>query len=82
MIIRINDLNKALLVINHDIMIIVISPAKTLDFETAAVTTQHTQPIFLDESERIIKKLKSLSKKKIKELMKRSDSSKKMGCVC
>lgn len=54
-------------------MIVVISPAKTLDFETASATEQHTNPLFLDESERIIKKLKSLSKKKIKELMNISD---------
>ena len=50
-------------------MILVISPAKTLDFDSELITTQHHIPESLDKSERLIKKLRSLSKKKIGELM-------------
>lgn len=50
-------------------MILVISPAKTLDFESDPVTSQHYIPDSLDRSERLIKKLRTLSKKKIGELM-------------
>ena len=55
-------------------MLVVISPAKTLDFETEPVITDHSLPLFLDDSEKLIKKLRSLSKKKIKELMNISDN--------
>lgn len=51
-------------------MKIIISPAKSLDFETNAPTSLHTTPRFLEESERLHKKLKTLSRKKLSELMK------------
>lgn len=51
-------------------MKIIISPAKTLDFETKATTEVFTQPRFLDQSEKLNKKLKTLSRKKLAELMK------------
>ena len=54
-------------------MLVVISPAKTLDFETSPTIQDYSVPNFLDDSEKIIKKLRSLSKKKIKELMNISD---------
>ncbi|WP_299061800.1 peroxide stress protein YaaA [uncultured Polaribacter sp.] len=54
-------------------MKIIISPAKSLDFESKAPTSLHTQPRFLDQSKKLNKKLKTLSKKKISELMKISD---------
>ena len=54
-------------------MKIIISPAKSLDFETKAPTSLHTQPSFLEQSEKLNKKLKTLSKKNISELMKISD---------
>lgn len=50
-------------------MKIIISPAKSLDFETPANTSLHTVPRFLDDSEKLNKKLKSLSAKKIGALM-------------
>jgi len=53
---------------------IIISPAKSLDFETKAPTSLHTQPRFLEQSEKLNKKLKTLSKKNIAELMKISDA--------
>ncbi len=50
-------------------MKIIISPAKSLDFESKATTTLHTQPSFLDRSEKLNKKLKGLSRKKLGDLM-------------
>lgn len=54
-------------------MKIIISPAKSLDFTTKAPTSLHTQPIFLEKSEKLHKKLKTLSKKKLADLMSISD---------
>ena len=54
-------------------MKIIISPAKSLDFESKVPTSLHTQPRFLDQSEKLNKKLKTLSKKNLSELMKISD---------
>ncbi len=42
-------------------MLIVISPAKTLDFETVPVTKDFTQPEFLKESRKLISELKNLA---------------------
>jgi cytoplasmic iron level regulating protein YaaA (DUF328/UPF0246 family) len=50
-------------------MKIIISPAKSLDFESKATTSLHTQPAFLDKSEKLNKKLKTLSRKKLGDLM-------------
>lgn len=55
-------------------MKIIISPAKSLDFETKAPTSLHTQPRFIEQSEKLNKKLKTFSKKNISELMKISDA--------
>ncbi|WP_299715094.1 peroxide stress protein YaaA [uncultured Tenacibaculum sp.] len=54
-------------------MKIIISPAKSLDFETKATTEDYSTPRFLDQSEKLNKKLKTLSRKKLSELMKISD---------
>ena len=51
-------------------MKIIISPAKSLDFEINAKTNVFTQPSFLKESSLLNKKLKNLSKKKLGDLMK------------
>ena len=51
-------------------MKIIISPAKSLDFESSAKTTMFTHPSFLEESSQVIKELKGLSKNKLSELMK------------
>jgi len=51
-------------------MKIIISPAKSLDFEINAKTNVFTQPSFLKESSLLNKKLKDLSKKKLSDLMK------------
>lgn len=54
-------------------MKIIISPAKSLDFETKATTESFTESSFLEQSEKLNKKLKTLSRKKLSELMKISD---------
>ena len=50
-------------------MKIIISPAKSLDFENKATTSLHTQPEFLEQSGKLNKKLKTLSRKKLGDLM-------------
>ncbi|WNW02004.1 peroxide stress protein YaaA [Tenacibaculum sp. HL-MS23] len=54
-------------------MKIIISPAKSLDFETKANTDLYTQPRFLEQSKKLNNKLKTLSRKKLSDLMKISD---------
>ena len=50
-------------------MLILISPAKTLDFETPAETSRATQPVFLEHSEQLIKELQQLPPDGISKLM-------------
>ena len=50
-------------------MIAVISPAKTLDFETKSISKKHSIPAHLDKSELLIEKLAKMSAKKISTLM-------------
>lgn len=54
-------------------MKIVLSPAKTLDYESKLPTTRGTQPKFLEEAEMINNKLEHKSKKAIGDLMHISD---------
>ena len=54
-------------------MLIVISPAKTLDYDTPPVTDIATQPDFLDQSASLIQQLRQLSPDQIGSLMKISD---------
>jgi cytoplasmic iron level regulating protein YaaA (DUF328/UPF0246 family) len=54
-------------------MKVIISPAKSLDFESKVPTSLYTQPRFLEKSEKLNKKLKTLSKKKLSDLMSISD---------
>lgn len=55
-------------------MKIVVSPAKSLDFETELPTNRGTQPLFLSEAETINAKLERKSKNAIKKLMSISDN--------
>lgn len=55
-------------------MLIVISPAKKLDFDTAATTESFTQPDFLNDAQALIDVLKGHSKADISKLMKLSDA--------
>lgn len=54
-------------------MLMVISPAKTLDYETAAVTPRFTQPQHLDSAQELIALLRELTPAQIGELMQLSD---------
>lgn len=54
-------------------MLIVISPAKTLDFEAAPVTKTFTQPDFLDDSLVLIEQLRDMTPADISKLMSISD---------
>ncbi|MEW8691478.1 MAG: peroxide stress protein YaaA [Candidatus Thiodiazotropha endolucinida] len=53
-------------------MLITISPAKTLDYETPPVTTTHTKPAFLKQSRSLINNLRNYSAMDLAELMKLS----------
>lgn len=54
-------------------MLIVISPAKTLDFDTPPTTQAYTTPAFLPDSAELIAELRALSPPQISALMKISD---------
>lgn len=55
-------------------MLIVLSPAKTLDFETPPTLAEYTQAEFLDQSDDLIKRLRRLSPVEISQLMGISDT--------
>ena len=50
-------------------MILVVSPAKTLDYESSFAKVEPTPPQFVSEAQALIKKLKPMSAKKLSELM-------------
>lgn len=54
-------------------MLMVISPAKTLDYETPPVIGRFTQPEHLDDAQLLIERLRELSPLQIGELMHLSD---------
>ena len=54
-------------------MLHVISPAKTLDFDTPPTTAKHTQAQFLEQSQALIEQLRPLSPRQLSELMGISD---------
>ena len=54
-------------------MLTVISPAKTLDYDTPPVTPRHTLPQYLDDSQVLIEQLRQLSPLQLSELMHLSD---------
>lgn len=54
-------------------MLIVISPAKTLDFETVSSFSTFSQPRYLDHSQRLIDKLRTLDAVDVAKLMSLSD---------
>ena len=51
-------------------MIVVISPAKTFDFDTPLKVRRHTQPLFLKQASVLIEFMKNLSKSDLMKLMK------------
>ncbi len=54
-------------------MLMVISPAKTLDYETPPATSRFTLPQYLDHSQALIEQLRELSPAQISQLMHVSD---------
>ena len=50
-------------------MLIIIAPAKTLDFETPPVTSDYTIPEMLHDSGKLVEKLRKADLKKLSELM-------------
>ncbi|MBO3277793.1 peroxide stress protein YaaA [Pseudomonas schmalbachii] len=54
-------------------MLMVISPAKTLDYETPPVTERHTLPLHLDDAQELIGILRELTPAQIAGLMSLSD---------
>ncbi|MDH3219901.1 MAG: peroxide stress protein YaaA [Gammaproteobacteria bacterium] len=55
-------------------MLTVISPAKTLDFESPTVTDTYTQPAHLTQSRKLVRRLRELSASDLSRLMSVSDS--------
>jgi len=49
-------------------MLILLSPAKTLDFNSPQITESASQPYFLEDSTYLIEKLKKFSSKKLEKL--------------
>lgn len=54
-------------------MLMVISPAKTLDYETPAITDSNTLPQFVDEATQLIEVMREFSPAELGQLMKISD---------
>ena len=55
-------------------MLAVISPAKKLDFETAPKFKDHTLPEFIKDTEILVKTARKMSRAKLKQTMKLSDT--------
>ncbi len=54
-------------------MLLLLSPSKTLDYETPYAVKDFTQPQFLENSEKLVAKLRTLSQPKIAQMMELSD---------
>ena len=54
-------------------MLIVVSPAKSLDYESPLISESGTRPEFMDQSELLIERLRDLSPPEVAELMNISD---------
>ncbi|MBC7203870.1 MAG: peroxide stress protein YaaA, partial [Pusillimonas sp.] len=55
-------------------MLLLLSPAKKLDYESAVRTSLHTQPLFVDRAKFLIDILRKKSAAEVSELMNLSDS--------
>lgn len=58
----------------HSIMLFLLSPAKSLDYDTPAGDVPHTQPLFVRQSAELIGILRDKSPQQIAELMDLSDA--------
>jgi len=54
-------------------MLLILSPSKTLDYDTPYAVKEYTQPVFLADSEKLVAKLRTMRQAKIAELMELSD---------
>jgi cytoplasmic iron level regulating protein YaaA (DUF328/UPF0246 family) len=54
-------------------MLVVVSPAKNLDYETPVPTADHTQPVLIDDAASLAKECQALSPADLASLMKISD---------
>lgn len=59
-------------------MLLLLSPAKKLDYDSPVRSTLHTQPLFVEQSSELIKVLKKKSASEIAALMKLSDALAKL----
>lgn len=50
-------------------MLLILSPSKTLDYDTPYAFKEHTQPQFLEDSETLVAKLRSFSEAKLAGMM-------------
>ena len=50
-------------------MLSILSPAKTLDYDTAPTTRKSTQPLFLDEAATLVGAARSMTPEDIQSLM-------------
>jgi cytoplasmic iron level regulating protein YaaA (DUF328/UPF0246 family) len=55
-------------------MIVILSPAKRLNFEIPNLAQKHTIPSFMGESEELVEHLKKMSARKLQKLMKINDN--------
>ena len=55
-------------------MLAILSPAKTLDFESKLTTKKYSEPDFVQESSKLIKSLRQLEPNELSKLMKLSDN--------
>lgn len=62
-------------------MLLVVSPAKNLDYDTPAPTAKHTQPRMLDEAEVLVERARQLSPQQLGSLMKISDKLASLNAV-
>ncbi len=61
-------------------MLLVISPAKSLDFDSAPPTRKHSQPAFLPDSQALVDRLKDLGPGEISDLMHISTKLGELNC--
>ena len=68
-----SGLTRVSIKITLHVMLLVLSPSKTLDFDTPHPKVAHTQPQFLADSEKLVAKLRTFSRAQIVEMMELSE---------
>ena len=54
---------------DNEIMLLILSPSKTLDYETPYAAGEYTQPQFLKDAEKLVAKLRTFPEAKLAEMM-------------